>query len=302
MPLTIDEALSHIPLWKHAQAVTISPLAGGITNYSCRVDVDGEAYVVRICAADAALLGVDRHREYRCALAAGQAGVGPEVVCFLPELGVSVMRFIHGRHLAPGETPGPEVVERVIRAIRRCHQGAAFETSFSPFRTLEGYREVSRRLDTPLPQDIDALYRSLSSIESAMRPDRVSHRPCHNDLWGPNLIDDGRRAWIVDWEYAGNGDVFFDLANFAIHHSPSDETDEALLRTYFGEISDAAFARLRLLKIVAELREAMWYVVAQHLAAALPEFAGHAAVHFARCRDALGDPRLGAYLVQVGNG
>ena len=43
-------------------------------------------------------------------------------------------------------------------------------------------------------------------------------RPCHNDLLNANFIDDGRRVRIVDWEYAGMGDVFFDLANFAINH------------------------------------------------------------------------------------
>ena len=43
-------------------------------------------------------------------------------------------------------------------------------------------------------------------------------RPCHNDLLNANFIDDGERLRIVDWEYAGMGDPFFDLANFAINH------------------------------------------------------------------------------------
>jgi thiamine kinase-like enzyme len=301
MPITIDEALSHIPLWKHARSVTVSPLAGGVTNRSYRVDVDGEAYVVRICAADAALLGVDRSREYRCAADAGLAGVAPEVVCALPESGVIVTRFVQGGHPVPDGTPGPDVVERVVQSIQRCHAGPAFEGAFSPFRTLEAYLDTARRLGAPLPEDIAELYRSLPAIERAMGPNRASGHPCHNDLWGPNLIDDGRRVWIVDWEYAGTGDIYFDLANFAVYHSPSDATDETLLRTYFDRVSDAAFARLKLLKIVAELREAMWYVVAQWLETARPDFAPHAATHFARCRDAACDPRLGSWLKQIRN-
>ena len=43
-------------------------------------------------------------------------------------------------------------------------------------------------------------------------------RPCHNDLLNANFIDDGARIRIVDWEYAGMGDPFFDLGNFSINH------------------------------------------------------------------------------------
>ena len=48
-------------------------------------------------------------------------------------------------------------------------------------------------------------------------------RAVHNDLLALNFIDDGERTWIVDWEYAGMGDAYFDLANFAVNN----ELDEA---------------------------------------------------------------------------
>ena len=60
--------------------------------------------------------------------------------------------------------------------------------------------------------------------------------PCHNDLLNANFIDDGERLRIVDWEYAGMGDPFFDLGNFSINHELPPEADEALLRAYDGEV------------------------------------------------------------------
>ena len=276
-------------------------MPGGITNVNYRVDVDGEAFVVRIAAEGAERFGIDRQREYQCAVAASRTGVAPEVVHVLPEEGILVTRFVAGRPLSSTEMVKPEVMKRVVQSMRRYHGGPAFEGSFSPFRTIEAYLREARGDNAPLPEDIDELCSRLPEIEAALERGQTTVGPCHNDLWGPNLIDDGTQVRIVDWEYAGMGDIFFDLANFAIYQgasgiSTSDTGDEALLRAYFRKVSDAAFARLKLLKIVAELREALWYVVGLTLSMADPDFAGCAQTHFARYRQALGDSRLPSWL------
>lgn len=309
MPSSLREAIARIPSWAGASSVTATPLGGGLTNATYRVDVDGEAYVVRIAASGTEVLGVDRHREYRCTLAASRAGVAPKVVCSLPDEGILVTRFIEGRVLSPEAVMPPDVLERVVRSMRRYHGGPAFAGTFSPFRTLEDYRSAASLTDAPLPEDLDALYRSVAGIETALQRKPAPLRPCHNDLWGPNLIDDGERVWIVDWEYAGMGDPDFDLASFAIHHLVSDEGDEALLRAYLGQVPayprqvpGSALARLKLMRIVAELREAMWYLVALAVSSETTDFVRLAQAHFERCRRALADARLGEWLRLAGGG
>ena len=59
--------------------------------------------------------------------------------------------------------------------------------------------------------------------------------PCHNDLLAANFIAGPERLWIVDWEYAGMGDRYFDLANFAVNNELGEADEEALLGDYFGE-------------------------------------------------------------------
>ena len=59
--------------------------------------------------------------------------------------------------------------------------------------------------------------------------------PCHNDLLNANFLDDGERLCIVDWEYAGMGDRFFDLANFSINHELDADASAVLLEAYFGD-------------------------------------------------------------------
>lgn len=300
--ITITEAITRIPRWRSAAHVSIRRLGGGITNLSYRVDVDGESFAVLIAGAGTEVLGIERHRAYLCALAAAQTGVGAEVVHYLAADGVLVTRFIAGRPLTPRDVAQPEILARVVRSFHRYHAGPPFPGRFSPFRTLGEYRRTAEAQGAPLPGDLGWLYERAAAIEAAVRQRADLSRPCHNDLWESNLIDDGDAIRIIDWEYAGMGDVYFDLANFAIHNAFADSQDEALLRAYFGTVSESGAARLKLLKVVAELREAMWAMVAVRLpatAAAGFDCLGYAATHFGRCREALRDPRLPVWLRAV---
>ncbi|HKV43234.1 MAG TPA: choline/ethanolamine kinase family protein [bacterium] len=278
--------------------MSVSPLGGGITNLNYRVEVNGEAFVLSLSSEDTTMLGVDRRRTYQSTLAASQTGVGPEVVYFHPDDGILVTQFISGRHLTAPQVAQPQVLERVVRSLHRYHAGPAFPGRFSPFRTLDGYRRVAQARGAALPRDIGGMCDQIAAIEAAMRGHGIL-RPCHNDLWESNLLDDGALVRIVDWEYAGMGDVHFDLANFAIHNSFADAQDEALLHAYFGTVSGTDVTLLKPLKIVAELREAMWAMVAKNLVATTAsgfDCVAYAGAHFDRCRQMLRDPRLSGWL------
>ncbi len=298
MPITIEEAIARIPQWAGVSERAAAFLPGGITNSNYRVDVDGESFVVRIAGNDTALFGIDRQREYRCTVAANKSGVGPEVFVFLPDVEVLVTRFISGHSPSAAEMARPAMMARAVESMHRYHRGGAFQGTFSPFRVLEQYVRITRRYHAPLPPDVEQGHRRILEIEGALRGGALI-RPCHNDLWGPNLIDDGARIRIVDWEYAGMGDVYFDLANFSVHHGLSDTQDEALLRGYFGEVRDGGFARLKLMKIVAELREALWYMVGVNVLRTDFDFLGAATFHFERYARALDDRRVPAWLGQA---
>ena len=115
--------------------------------------------------------------------------------------------------------------------------------------------------------------------------------PCHNDLLNANFISDGERIWIVDWEYAGMGDRFFDLANFSVNHELSADENEELLRMYFGEASEDDVRSLTLMRFMSDFREAMWGVVQQGISELDFDFADYAGSHFERLRATADDPR-----------
>ena len=87
-----------------------------------------------------------------------------------------------------------------------------------PFRIVEAYRALAAARGVPIPVGYELAQAICRRIELAFLTNPSELRPCHNDLLNANFIDDGTRIRIVDWEYAGMGDPFFDLGNFAVNH------------------------------------------------------------------------------------
>ncbi len=298
--MTIDDVIARMG-WGAAPDLTVVPLGDGITNLNYRVDVAGEAYVVRLPGQDTAHLGIDRRREHASAIAAHASGVGPPVVGFLGEGSVLITRFIRGRSPTEGEIRRPAMLRRVAETLRRSHEGPPFPGTFSPFRVVGEYFAVAAPRGAPLPGRVDWMLAQADRLEATLGTPGEP-RPCHNDLLRANFLDDGERLWIVDWEYAAMGDIFFDLGNFAVHQHLSDAEERTLLQAYFGDVTDGAVARLKLMKIISDLREAMWAMVQVAISMLDYDFGAYGRRHFARYAARLEDPRLPTWLAAAASG
>src|SRR5258708_1256417 len=139
------------------------------------------------------------------------------------------------------------------------HGGPAFPGSFSPFETVRNYHKLALKHGVKFPDTLTRVFALMVQIEAALAEAGMDQvKSCHNDLLASNFIDDGRNIWIVDWEYAGMGDIFFDLGNFAVNQSLNDEQCQLLLQYYFGELRPADRAHLHLLRLGSDLRESFW--------------------------------------------
>ncbi len=295
--MTLQEVVEQIPAWVGAH-LTSSPLGGGITNLNYRVDVNGQAFVVRIPGEHSEVLGIDRRREYACTVAASASGIAPEVAYFLEAEGILVTRFIEGRGFSEEEIGHPDAIERVAESLQRYHGGPAFPGTFSAFEAVQDYLRISRA-GAPLPPTVDQMVEKAEGIAGALQAAPRRLRPCHNDLLLANFLDDGRVIRIVDWEYASMGDPFFDLGNFAVHHSFTDAQEEFLLAAYVGETTAPDLARLKLMKILSDLREAMWAMVQVTISKLDYDFVAYGRKHFDRYMRQLQDPRLPDWLVNA---
>ena len=282
--------------------LTLVALSGGITNRNYRVDAAGltDRFVIRLGGNDTHLLGISREVEHAATVAAAGVGVGAEVVAFLRPEGILVTRFIEGTPMAELDIHSPHTIERVADSVRRFHEGPAIPGLFIPLRIVEVYRALAAERGVRIPPEFELAQAIGRRIELALIVNPLEIKPCHNDFLPGNLIDDGARMRIVDWEYAGMGDAFFDLGNFSINNDLSEDEDAAFLAAYDGgQPRKDRLARLALFRIVSDFREAMWGVLQQGISTLDVDFVGYAAEHFDRLLSNAATPRFERSLRQV---
>ena len=270
-------------------------LDGGITNRNYRLRWGGRDCVLRLPGKDTALLGIDRRAEWAATQAAAAAGIGPEPVAFEPRLGCLVTEFVEGRPVEPPELRGR--IPELAGALRTIHGGAPLPAAFDAFAVVEQYRRIAEERGAAPPPGFGGLADGARAIRAVLTGPEHAPVPCHNDLLSANLLDDGRRLRILDWEYAGMGDRYFDLGNLAANNGFAEDDDEALLRGYWPDgCTPRRLAALRLMRVMSDFREGMWGVVQAAVSELDFDFAGYAGEHLGRVARALADPRLATWL------
>ena len=294
----LDAVIAAVPEWRGHEP-TITPIEAGRTNRNYRVEVGSATFFLRLSHEDTALLGIDRVAEYEAALAAAASGVGPEVVAHLPEHGCLVTAWVAGEPLAEGDMEQESVLADVARVVSTIHAGPALPATFDAFRIVEAYRRVSVERGVPIPEAYGPAHAHAERIEAAFARAPVPARPCHNDLLSDNFLRGTDGFWLVDYEYSGMGDPFFDLGNLSINNGLSEASQETLLRLMFVEPTQAHRARLQLMRIMSDYREAMWGVIQQGLSTLDIDYVAYADRHFERLLRSMADERFEGWLEQA---
>jgi thiamine kinase-like enzyme len=274
-----------LPLWTGP----IDPrlLEGGLSNQSFTVESAGRKYVVRF-GDDYVFHHVSRSREVMTAKAAYEAGFAPEVVYTSP--GVMVSQFIEGRTFTAEDMRSK--VPEIARMVKRFHiempnhvSGPGF--MFWPFHVIRDYA-LTLKADRRRTSEHLAGYVELAGeLEKAQVPLPIVFG--HNDFLPANLLHDGERLWIIDYEYAGFSTAMFDLAGIASNAGFSKEESDELLALYFDAPPTADIRRSHsAMQCASLLREAMWGMVSEvHLDNPGIDYAGYAQLNLNKLEAAL---------------
>jgi thiamine kinase-like enzyme len=279
-------------LWP-GRAATVEVLSGGITNANFKVDLGSERVVVRVPGRNTELLGIDRVAEVAANRVAAGIGVAPEIVAVDASSGCIVTRFVEGRPIPMTELATEPTLGTVIATLLRVHRAGSIAVDFDHFGVIRSYHEEVVRRGALELFDYEGASALLSRIEAArpFRPQVLGH----NDLLNANFLDDGSIR-ILDWEYAGMADPYFDLANLSVNNELGSGLDESILEHYFGSVDASKLAALRLMKLVSELREAMWGVLQLAISELEVDFAGYATERSERFEALLATMDLGQML------
>jgi thiamine kinase-like enzyme len=281
----------------------VLPLEGGITNRNFRVNFGGTVYVVRLPGKDTNLLGIDREAERLATKKAAELKLGPKVAAMLDQPPCLVTCFVESREVTAAELREPSRLDEVGRGLRSFHRsGLELPTDFYVSEIVASYVDVVReRGGRPPDAYNDARSTAKHIVRKVRRQPEHEPVPSHNDLLTSNFLNDGERLVIVDWEYAGMGDPFFDLGNFAVNNELGEAEEDRLLEAYFGEpATPRRKAALQLFRFMSDFREAMWGVVQTSVSDLDFDFGGYADKHFKRLAETSADERFRKWLKEAG--
>jgi thiamine kinase-like enzyme len=280
------------------------PLEGGITNRNYLVTLGGNRYVIRVPGKDTSLLGIDRSAEREANENAAAIGVAPRVVAQLDDPACLVTEFVTCTEMTADDLREPATMKTVMALLRSVHDSKAkLPTTFNSFRVAEEYRDTAAGRGGEIPDAYEEAHARAAEIEAALSGPEHEPVPCHNDLLAGNFLRGTEQIWVVDWEYAGMGDRYFDLANFAINNELETSQHPELLADYFSaEAGARRVATLRLMMFMSDFREAMWGVV-QTVASDLDfDFKDYATTHFKRMQETASNPSFAQWLEEARDG
>ena len=277
------EQVAALKCWKGD--AEIEPLAGGITNRNYIVRDGTNRFVVRVCE-ERRFLGIDRENERRCQTAAHRAGVSPEIMH--AENGMLVIRYIAGETLE-GRKIDDALSGRLAELLKQLHASRNALTGemlfFCPLQTVRTYVATARAAAAELPEDMDDILLQMNRLAEQLEPFHPTL--CHNDLLPANIIDDGRRLWLIDWEYSGIGNPLFDIAGLAANCDFNRDQVSELLTHWNGNADPGLMRQIEIQKTVSFLREALWAVIQSLHSAINYDYHAYARNNFAGFRRSL---------------
>ncbi len=232
------------------------------SNRVYRIVVRGSAYLLRINTRAG-----DMARHFTCMQAAAAAGLAPRVLYISTEDRISITDFVEAVPLS-----APEALVRIPTALRSLHAlppfpGANFNTTctflLNKGPALDGFLQQFRAaniLSENEAAELLARYQQVAEVYSRLDSDMA---PSHNDLFKPdNILFDGSRLWLVDWEASFQNDRYADLAVVANMIVTNEAEEEVYLREYFGGPPDAyQVARFYLMKQIAHMFYTMGFLL-----------------------------------------
>lgn len=291
-----------------------------------RIVVRGSAYLLRINTRKG-----DVARQYACMNAAAEAGLGPRVWYAHSEDRISITDFVETMPFPRADAliripaalrtlhslpPFPEVPHHMnTTCLFLIHKSPAVDAFFQKF-------QAAKILPPPETEELFARHAQVAAVYPHPEADSVSS---HNDLFKPdNMLFDGNRLWLVDWEAAFRNDRYADLAVVANQLDTTEVEATAYLQQYFEEPpNEYQLARFLVAQQLAHMFYAMvflWQAGPIDWSEPVPEYgdfhrrfwageiklvdnqtkAVYGRVHWERLRDSLQQPRFDEALRIIG--
>ena len=239
-----------------AKRTSIKELSGGLTNRNFLIETPGDKYVARVSSNSSDFLAIDRGSEFINTTIAGKGGVGAEVLDYIPGEGLLLISYISGKTYGADDVAAN--LPRIATSLRNLHALEPFDHEFNMFNTQSNYLKIVKEQGFRVPNGYVDFEPMVAQIKKAFEVLFEGLVPCNNDLLPGNFIDDGKKIWLIDYEYSGNNDACFEIGNVWAEAFQPIEALEELVTAYYGAHRPDKVARAWLWALMAKYGWTLW--------------------------------------------
>ena len=235
---------------------SIKELSGGLTNRNFLIETPTDKYVARVSSNSSDFLSIDRGSEFINTTIAGKGGVGAKVLDYIPGEGLLLISYISGKTFGADDVAAN--LPRIATSLRNLHALEPFDHEFNMFNTQSNYFKIVKEQGFRVPDGYVDFEPMVAQIKKAFEVLFEGLVPCNNDLLPGNFIDDGKKIWLIDYEYSGNNDACFEIGNVWAEAFQPIEALEELVTAYYGAHRPDKVARAWLWALMAKYGWTLW--------------------------------------------
>lgn len=257
--MNVNEIMAADPLFQRKTGLICEPLNGGFSNETYIVTDQGTKYVVKINFDQNEYLNLTRSSELEAQSKAAALGIAPKVLSSTEQESYSISEFIEGHLMEHEEIMQKDNLVQLADMLNKIHSITGVQRENSAFDLIDGYVKGIDKFQVQVPEGYKDILKENEKIRARRSLDKVNNNKfCHNDILSNNLLFDGKKITVIDWELSGMGDPYMDLASISYSNKFSEEDDKYLLQTYFGYYEDEMLLNMRDLRYVGLVREVVW--------------------------------------------
>jgi thiamine kinase-like enzyme len=303
----IQSALEAIPPFaKLKPADYKATRLGGLTNLVFKLETVRDGNLILRVPGQGTSEYIDRAVEMHNARSAADADVSAKVLYGDPQSGLMVTRCIDDIVTMTGDLFRTRAGSpaRAGRAFKQLHTRAQeFRFRFELFSMIENYLKVLSTKDLTLPEGYHDVVAAADPIKAAIASKPVTLAPCHCDPLAENFLDDGKRMWMVDWEYSGMNDPMWDLGDLSVEAGFSGAQDNEMMAAYFDDkVPAPAFARMVIYKAMCDLLWTLWGLLQFVNKNPADDFWAYSVNRLDRCRALMREPDFNGHVRTIARG
>ncbi len=296
----IESAIRQIPEWQ-GRPVEYHRINAGMTNLNWKINLKdtNSTYFMKVPGAMTNLF-IDRRIAYEAAVLAAEAGCGPGMMYYLPELDIEVHEFLEGyTSCNVADVMNREIREGIAKAYQQIHS-KKLSKNLCGFSQFDSRLQIARQYGVLLPDDFEFILWQVNRARKAIEASGMNLVACFNDSHISNYMKNSNNGIkLIDWEYAYNNDPYWDLAMFSTEAFYKKHQINELVEIHDGKFTSEATARIHLYSAVMLVTWYFWAMIQEEISAIGVDFHKYASLLLMKARSIMHNPEWELSLATV---